>query len=230
MGTLKWWAGIALGAAVCGCGGESAPPTTESVALDLLNLTADVKSNGSVILASVKLFDAEYQSVTVAGGDRLLLTAGGVEEEMVPFDGDYIEQIATSATDCAIVLARGDGARITSEFPLPPPFALYAPADPASLSAPFTFTWDADPGEHETRIEVSSPCFSLIQRSLTGDPGTYTIQPADLALSTASYAGTCDVDVVVTRLWARGVIAAELSPSDPVFTSQVRTTRFSASP
>lgn len=75
---------------------------------------------------------------------------------------------------------------------------------------------------------MSSACFAPIQRTLTADTGTYTIQPADLVLHAAD---ACDVDVEVSRWWQSGVPSPALAPSaSPLWAAQIRTISLSAVP
>lgn len=217
-------------AALCGCSSSSGPKLSADLDTSEIRLTPSLVSNGAVTQVTVSLSDIDHAAVTLSGADRLLLTASGEEATLVAVSGRYVGQLETPAPSSALVLEREGGERITSAIPLPPPFVLSPPADPVSLSQPFTFTWTADAGDFETRISVQSTCFGAIQRTLASDSGQYTIQPADLTTLSPG-GGTCDVHVEVSRSWQHGVLAPALVPPEyPPWSAQIRTITFAAAP
>ncbi|MFT3773522.1 MAG: hypothetical protein QM820_49735 [Minicystis sp.] len=210
------------------CGGTSEPTPSTDLATSELALSATVRSNGNIAQAQASLSEADYSAVLLRAPDRLLLAAGGVETPFVSIPSGYVGQLATTETDFAVIVERAGGVRIKSALSLPPPFVLIPPPPPVSLSQPMTFTWDLDPGDFQTSIRVTSPCFAPIQRGLTMDTGGYTLQPADLAI--VAGVTTCDVEVEVTRSSQSGTIAVELAPAGSMSASQIRTIQFSATP
>ena len=203
------------------CNGSSEPEPFTALPTSELALGATIRSNGAVTQIEASLFKADLHPVTLAAPDRLLVALGSLEAELVPFQGHHLGQVAASGTDAAVILERAGGERITSHVTLPPLFVLSGPPDPLDVSQPVVITWESDPGDFHTRVEVDSDCFSTIFGDFDADPGTFafTVPP----LSHPADATGCDITVEVTRSLAADMPASGLAPGAKSNTSQIRT-------
>jgi hypothetical protein len=215
---------LALG----GCAGDPVPTLSADLATGALVLHATLDSNGHTALVQASAETADYHGVTLSGADRLLLASPDAEVALVALQGGYPGQLDTTSTDLSLLLERAGGARFAIGLPLPPPFAVVAPSPPVSLAAPFTLTWNADPGDFQTLLDVTSDCFAGVTRTLATDPGAYTLQPADLAITPGLT--SCTVAVEVTRKRQGGHAAPELLDAGPFTTTQTRSLDFPANP
>ncbi|UQA62242.1 hypothetical protein [Polyangium aurulentum] len=212
-----------LVACAAGCSDpEPAPqPTTAELAPGEMTLSVELRSNGGLAQVFVELRD-ELSALALGGEDALFFSpVGGEEQRLVQFGDQYIGQTATNVTDFEVVLARG-GERFTGAATLPAPFALSAPLGPVSRAQPITVMWDDLADTYDTRLEVGGECLQYrITRVFETDPGTYDVQPADLAVN----AGTlgCELTVEVTRSDEQGNIAPDFAPDSAARTAQIRT-------
>lgn len=197
---LTWISPLLLLAA-SGCGSEEEPLTTDGIGSDDLSLVLSARSNGSTMQAVVNVEDMNGASLTLGASDQLLLAeSGGAELPMVgtgSSTSSYAGQIATSALDFTLSLAREGGERKGGSFTLPPGFSLTVPVVDAPRSQPIPIVWDNVDPNVSTTI-VFSGCLNLT-RGLDPDTGMFEIQPADIAVSDPSLA--CTIDVQVTRSW-----------------------------
>ncbi len=192
---------VSLALAATGCGSSSSDPVlSEDLVIDALRLDATARSNGSTAQVVVSVRDTMGQAVTLSGADRLLFSeAGGAEVALVVLDAlSYVAQLETQATDFTLALERAGGERSEDAIALPPPFGIVTPIVEAPRSTPIPIVWDADGTSYQTQLEVDGPCLSTsLVRSLSPDPGSFTIQPADLFVAPGTVA--CDLDVTLTR-------------------------------
>jgi len=198
-----------LALSAIGCG-SSAAPRSEDLALDEIQLIFSAASNGAVTQILVSPQDARFGSIELTGGDQLRYAAsGGPEVALVEIGGAYVGQTDAPGLDFAITFARPSGDRATSTFTLPPPFAMSVPLVDAPRSTPIPVVWDAVDPAYSVSISISGPCISTLTRTLDPDPGSFTIQPADLYVIAA---GACDVDVAVARRGHAVAYAPALAP------------------
>jgi hypothetical protein len=184
---------------VIGCGSSSEPiPSTDLATADL-RLSASVRSNGSTAQAIATIADPMGAVVDLSGGDRLLFSEkNGADVEMVEVEHEYLAQLMSGATDFSLILERASGERSPTDLSLPPPFALSVPLVEAPRSTPIPIVWDTGQGDYLTTLTISGPCLSSsIVRSLSPDPGSFAIQPADLFVQPGTLA--CGLDVTLER-------------------------------
>lgn len=210
---------LLLTLALVGCGGTDPTLSTDLESIEI-KLAVTVQSNGEIAFARASASDLEGASVTLGATDSLRLTAGGEESTFTPLDDGYFGAVRTSGTELSVILEREGGSRVVSDLALPPPFALFAPAAPASRSSPITLTWTTGTG-FDVALQIQSPCFPRIDRAPGTDTGVYSIQPAEIP----AVQGECEVVAQVTRTWRRD-LSIELAPNYPASLQQVRTTRF----
>jgi hypothetical protein len=208
-----------------GCTDPEPPPppaTTAGLAPSQIRLAVELRSNGGLAQVFVELRRGDFVALELGGGDALFFApVGGDEQELTKFDYRYIGQTITAATDFEVVFARG-AERFVATVELPLPFALSAPVGPVSRAQPITVTWDNVGDTYDTRLEVGGECLTYpIGRILETDPGTYDVQPADLAVKPDAVG--CDLAVEVTRHASQDDVAPDFSPESFASASQIRT-------
>jgi len=203
-------------------------PTTAGLAPGEMTLSAELRSNGGLAQVFAALRD-EIGVLALGGEDALFFSpVGGEEQRLVQFGDQYIGQTISSATNFQVVLARG-GERFTGAAALPEPFALSAPPGPVSRAQPITVTWDNVADSYDTRLEVGGECLQYrITRVFETDPGTYDVQPADLAIEPGTLG--CEFTVEVTRSDAQGHISPDFAPGSTAVTAQIRTIAIATEP
>ena len=215
---------------VVACDGsdEAAVTTTDGLATAEIGLSIQLRSNGGI----AQLFVTPTQggaALVLGGGDRLVGgPEDGAEEPLLaiePAAPDAMEtrhaaQFETAATRFVVGLIRGSGERVDSTCDLPAPFTPAAPDGPVSRAEPIEITWDAPAETIPMAVAIEGECIHPVYRQLQTDAGMFTIQPPDLFVA----AGTqgCTLDVELTRTGSSASFAAELGPSPPPVTEQIR--------
>jgi hypothetical protein len=198
------------------------PATTAGRSPSEMKLSVELRSNGGLAQVFVALRREDIGALELDAADALFFApVGGEEQELTKFDFRYIGQTTTTATDFEVVFARG-AERFVATVALPLPFALSAPAGPVSRAQPITVTWDNVGDTYHKRLEVGGECLTYpIARAFETDPGTYDVQPADLAVKPG--AASCDLLVEVTRHASQDDIAPDFSPGSFASAEQIRT-------
>jgi hypothetical protein len=202
-----------------GCGTEEPQeaPTSADFPLATLSLRAELRSNGGLV--QVFVFVSHESSTIALGSDDELLFGeqGGPQQQLVPFQGQYIGQIATGSVDFTLALARKQE-RFEGTLSLPPAFTLSGPAAPASRAMPIPVEWDPKFSD-AAQLEIFGDCLTYsLARNFEKDPGAYSIQPADLP----SLPGSCDLLVEVQHAGSATDFVPGL-PSSGAATTQIRT-------
>jgi hypothetical protein len=198
------------------------PATTAGLLPGQIRLEVELRSNGGLAQVFVALRREDFTALELDAGDALFFApVGGDEQELTKFDHRYIGQTITAATDFEVVFARG-AERLVAAVELPLPFALAAPAGPVSRAQPIGITWDNVGDTYDTRLEVGGECLTYsIGRIFETDPGTYDVQPADLAVKPDAVG--CDLAVEVTRQASQDDIAPEFAAESFASAAQIRT-------
>ncbi len=165
-------------------------------------------------------------NVELGGGD--VLRAGPAGTPLRELDGEtpqYEVDLTPGLAFVDVEIARDepyDGARFALD--LPGRADLVMPAV-ASRSQPLRIEWEPGAGTYTSIIQLGGDCFTQLVADAPTDPGSYVVQPGDLAVS----AGTCAVTVTLTRTRNVTASAPPLSRVDGVV-SQVMTATFESVP
>lgn len=204
------------------------PATTASRPPRTLTLSVELRSNGGLAQVFAALREG-FEALALGGGDALFFApVGGEEQVLTKFDDRYIGQTMTGATDFEVTLARGAD-RFTGAVALPPPFALSGPAGPVSRAQPITVTWDNVGDTYDTSLEIGGECLTYpIWRVFETDPGTFAVQPADLAVEPGLV--SCELTVEVTRQSEQTGFTPDFAPESVADTAQIRTVFIATEP
>jgi hypothetical protein len=172
-------------------------------------LSSDVASGDLALPLSVQATDAEVVvnvaargpqgTIVLEGGDRLSVSVG--DRELAPIAvsrGSWVARGGASLFGEVVArVERPRDAPVEARAYLPAPFVVSVPPR-ASRASALTVAWDAGAGPYATVLSVAGPCVSPVVRTLSGDVGTYTFNPYELA-SSAAAPGECVATVTITK-------------------------------
>ena len=211
-----------------GCGSETETEgVTSSDALATADLTFSVRaeSNGAEVLLALTIAGPGHVSVTLGGGDQLLVSAEDAAEH--PFSAmgtyEYIALLPTSKDRVRLTLQRASGP-VSADIDFPPSFTLTVPAA-ASAASVIPLSWEAAPAGGAMKLYVWGPCLTLLSRDLLTDTGSYELQPGDLT----SNGGTCQASFMLDRPGGSAPLGMG-ETSSAVTAAQVRTAAVEVSP
>lgn len=174
---------------------EHAPVVSTDVSTRDLDLTLGVEADASAVLLTILLV-GPGGPVRLTGGERLVAEGGGAIVELSPIGGGTYEASFDADVEWLDVhLARrapGEPARLS--IVVPRTIDLYAPAA-FSRAEGLTLRWTPQEGIERVILSLRGDCLRGIDRSLVGDPGEHSFQPADFEASDE----TCAASVSVAR-------------------------------
>lgn len=169
--------------------------------------------------------------VNLEGGDVLTATAGGETKEMLEgYLGDlfiYDIDFDLFAEDEAFVFAferEIETSAPDSHVTLPALFAITAPAADAVFSRSadsLTVSWDPSGEQDQMVVEVQGDCIWNEHVTVTGDPGTVTIEAGSIDSLDQESPSACEGEVVVKRI-RTGSLDAAYGEGGTVFGTQER--------
>ncbi len=210
---------------------------TPGIAMGIVVTAPSAES--STVRATIQVGDTGVTAtyVNLEGGDRLLASIdGGEEESMQPeSEGVYETGFATGALDTEFKVnfdRTQDDDAPNSVGNLPGPFDLTAlTGSTFSRTEAVEVTWDPSGSGDPMNIAWNGDCVFLGSADIPGDSGTYTLA-ADTIDATGSDEDpppTCDVTLTVTRTRS-GTPDTGLDPDSYVRLEQVRSTSFTSAP
>lgn len=215
---------------------------SEDVYTDALyaNLTAISDGDGTRAEAVLRVGGAASTTyVQLTGGDTITVTGGAESSEMTETNlGNlygYVADLAVQDEDTEFLFdlerTLDDGAP-NSTCTLPAPLEILSPADGDSTSrgaASLTVTWDPSGENDDLLVSVSGDCFSNVEESVAGDPGTYTFEPGTLESFEGSEDETCSGTVTVLRKRA-GTLDPGYGEGGEIYCGQQRTVDITVAP
>ncbi|MGZ3476314.1 MAG: hypothetical protein ACXWUG_20550, partial [Polyangiales bacterium] len=86
-----------------------------------------------------------------------------------------------------------------------------------------TLDWDRADGTHTMSVDLKGDCIEHFTKSLSGDPGTFTLNAGDIKpFSDTDKTKSCSVNVVVTRELDNGQFSAEFGHVSVGYARQIR--------
>lgn len=214
---------------------DSADITTHGTSLEL-----DARSDGTNTKVTVAVHVGSWESHTYArlsSGDRLILTDPKGDKHTLPVirSGDltsYGIDLPVTAGSFSLDFVREKGiSALGNTVALPAGFTVAAPAE-KSRKEPLTFTWDPGPGGYAMTYSLTGECIlDDLSETITGDPGTFTINAGTIKTHSGDTDKTCPVTLRVTRtLASQACCSAEFGHPSRARGIQERVVTFTSKP
>lgn len=215
---------------------DSQDVTTHGMSLEL-----QIVNDGTNDTVEAGLHVGSFESLVwarLSTGDELVLADPKGDKRalgVVNSSGKTVYGATLPAADGEFVLdfLRSKGASaLGNKVLVPPSFALTAPAS-ASRKEALTFTWPPAAGAHQMAYQISgASCLkAYVEKSIVGDPGTFTISAGDFETYTGKEAESCQVTLTVTRtLTTNACCSAEFGHPSRAIGKQVRVVKFNSIP
>lgn len=183
---------------------DSQDVTTHGMSLEL-----DVVNDGQKSKVYAALHVGSWESLVwarLSSGDQLIVVdPAGARQALSILNTSgktaYGVDLAAMEGEFKLDFIRAKGASaLGNKVTVPPAFTVVAPAM-HSRKEPLTFTWNAAPGSGaEMRYSLTGPCISShVPRSISGDPGTFTINAGDIKPVTGKEMESCQLTLKMTR-------------------------------
>lgn len=231
------FAGLAALSAIAvmlGCTSDvAAPDTTAGRATSSLSLDVTVRASDAYVLVVADVREGAT-SLELGAGDRLaasLEDAPASSTWLERVGNGYAAELAGHADTIVLALLRDAGANAPStRLTLPPAFDVVAPATPVSRSSAITITWSPIDATRAMSIEATGACIATFDRTLSHDPGTFTIQPADLFAKPGEQLTPCDLVLTLRREKGEVAFDPALGPAGRATLTQERVARIATTP
>jgi hypothetical protein len=236
LATISALAALATLSPLSGCTNDvAAPDTTAGRATSSLSLDVTVRASDAYVLVVADVREGAT-ALQLGAGDRLAASLDGAPASSTWLEqvgNGYAAELAGRADTIVLALQRDAAAgpnAPSTRLTLPPAFDVVAPATPVSRSSPITITWSPVDATRAMSIEATGACISTFDRTLSHDPGTFTIQPADLFAKPGEELQPCDL--VLTLRHEKGEVAFDpaLGPGGRVTLTQERVARIATTP
>jgi hypothetical protein len=227
-------AAVAVVAAMAGCTSDvAAPDTTAGRATSALSIDVTVLASDAYVLVQADLREGTTP-LQLGAGDRLSASLDGAAATgtwLERVGSGYAAELTGRANVLVLALLR-DGATSapSTRLTLPPAFDVVAPAAPVSRSSAFTLSWSPIDATRALSIEATGACISTFDRSLSHDPGTFTVQPADLFVRATEQLRPCDLVFTLRRAGGEVAYDAALGAAGRATLTQERVVRVATTP
>lgn len=229
-------ASLAALSGAAGCTSDVAPPdTTAGRATSSLSLDVTVRASDAYVLVVADVREGAT-SLQLGAGDRLSASLDGAPATstwLERFGNGYAAEIAGRSDTLVLALLRDAGAGASApstRLTLPPAFEVVAPGGGVSRSKEITLTWSPPDATRAMSLEATGACIATFARTLSHDPGTFTIQPADLFAKPGEQLQPCEL--VLTFRRGTGAVAFDpaLAPDGRATLTQERVVRIATTP
>lgn len=173
---------------------------------------------------------ASNDFVKLSSGDTLTVTAGSETSPLTETHfGELYSYVADLQADAAGTVftfnfdRTDDEDAPASSATMPTAFNVTAPAAATVVSraGALTITWDNSATADQMSVDVKGDCILDFHKSVTGDPGTFTINAGDLRTPDNKQNESCSGTVVVNRTRA-GTLDAHFGEGGSVTATQMR--------
>jgi hypothetical protein len=215
---------------------DSQDVTTHGMSLEM-----DVVNDGTKSKVYTALHVGSWESLVwarLSTGDQLIVIdpAGNRQAlSIINQSGKTAYGVDLPAADGEFKLdfirAKGASA-LGNKVTVPPAFTVAAPAT-HSRKEPLTFTWNAAPGSGGVMAySLSGNCISAhAARTITGDPGTFTINAGDIKAMTGKEMESCQLTLKMTRaIVSNSCCSAEFGHPSRTNGVQERVVTFTSNP
>ncbi len=221
---------------LAGCTSDVAPPDTSAGrATSSLSLDVTVRASDAYVLVQADVRDGST-SLQLAAGDRLSAGFDGLPATstwLQRVGSGYAAELAGRSDTLLLALLRDDAAAVSApstRLTLPPAFDVVAPTTTVSRASAITLTWSPTDATREMSLEATGACIQTLDRTLSHDPGTFTLQPADLFAKPGEQLQPCELVLTLRR--AGGAVAFDpaLGPGGRATLTQERVVRIATTP
>jgi hypothetical protein len=232
-----------FGSFAIGCKPTPAVDSSD-VATHGMSMEVRAISDGTSTDLSVKLWvgDAANRGtlVTLSKDDSLQLTQPSMQVlGITGEDGQgkiYGATLAAlDASTISIDLKRAKAASaLGNSVNMPPAFTLTGPTGMSvSRAGTTTIGWNRADGSHSMRLTVRGDCLETLDKTITGDPGTYVFNAGDIKpFCDAKAKDSCSASLTLTRELNNSgtTFSAEFGHASVGYAAQTRTLAFTSSP
>jgi hypothetical protein len=214
---------------------DSQDVTTHGMSLEM-----DVINDGTKSKVYAALHVGSYESLVwakLSSGDQLIVIdpTGAKQQLSVIYEGNktaYGADLAAMDGEFKLDFIRAKGASaLGNKLMVPKAFTLAVSAPAVSRKEMLSFSWGAS-NNGDMAYSLSGPCISAhAPKTITGDPGTFTINAGEIKAVTGKEMETCQLTLKVTRsITSKSCCSAEFGHTSYVRGIQERVITFNSTP